>query len=248
MTQKEKPLLYLETHAGRGMYDLTSTHALKTAEFQTGIDLLWQKRDKAPSVFLPYLEVLKTLNPDGELQHYPGSPFLALSNLRPLDRLCFSEKHPKEFVFLEQLARMGRRVFLNNADGIQNMQALMPPIERRALIFIDPSYEIKEEYKTIPAAINKAFRRFGTGVFCLWYPIIDNRPPRQLIAGMTNINASKVLQVEFYLNQKPQEHMGMDGCGLWIINPPYPLEDELKTAFAFLKTIFNPGLASYLIK
>lgn len=251
MNQKEKPFLYLETHSGRGRYDLAHVHSIKTAEFKTGIALLWEARHKAPLVFAPYLEILKTLNPNEVLRYYPGSPFIALSSLRPTDRLIFSEKHPAEFSYLEQLPKAGKRVFLNASDGIQDMLATLPPIERRGLIFIDPSYEIKEEYKTIPAALNAAYNRFATGVFCLWYPIINNRPPKSLIAGMENIKATKILQVEFSLNQSKRGQetgVGMDGCGLWIINPPYPLEDELRTALDFLRTIFNPGVSSYKVK
>lgn len=249
MTQKEKPFLYLETHSGRGMYDLCSAHSIKTAEFKNGIDLLWKTRHKAPLFFAPYLEILKTLNTNDVLRYYPGSPFLALSSLRPTDRLIFSERHPAEFSYLEQLPKIGKRVFLNLSDGIKNMLAILPPIERRALIFIDPSYEIKEEYKSIPAALITAYSQFATGVFCIWYPIINNSPPKSLIAGMKNIKAPKNLQVEFYLNQSTQDRsgVGMSGCGLWIINPPYQLADELPKAFDFLKTIFNPNFSSYQI-
>ncbi len=250
MNQKEKPYLYLETHAGRGVYDLTHAHSMKTVEYKTGIALLWEARHKAPHIFSSYLENIRSLNSDDELRFYPGSPLIAVSTIRASDRLILSEKHPTEFSYLEKLPKKGKRVFVEHTDGIKSMLAALPPIERRGLVFIDPSFEVKEEYKTIPAAISQAYKRFATGVYCLWYPIIDNRPPRSLTTAMVNIKSTKMLQIEFNLNHRKHGQgnaLGMDGCGLWIINPPYQLEAELRRGLDFLCKIFNPGLSSYTI-
>ena len=246
MCQTDKPALYLETHSGRGIYDLKDGQATKTAEFRQGISLLWDQRKQAPAVFSPYLNVIKSLNTNGELRYYPGSPYLAISGLRTQDRLAFSELHRGEFSHLEQLPTLGKHVFFNHSDGVKALNATLPPIERRGLIFVDPSYEIKEEYKQIPAAIKSAYTRFSTGVYCLWYPIIDNRLHNQLLCGLKSINADHILRVEFFLTASAQQ--GMAGCGLCIINPPYTLVEELKSSLDFLRTIFNPGISSYLIE
>lgn len=246
MIQKDKPIFYLETHSGRGIYDLKDGQATKTSEFRQGISLLWDQRKKAPPIFSPYFDAIKSLNATGTLRFYPGSPYLAISGLRPQDRLACSELHPGEFSHLEQVPQLGKHVFFNQSDGIKDLNALLPPIERRGLIFIDPSYEMKEEYKQIPNAIKLAYSRFSTGVYCLWYPIIDNRLHNQLLCGLKNINASHTLRLEFYLTASPKK--GMTGCGLWVINPPYTLAEEIKKTFDFLRTLFNPGISSYLIE
>lgn len=246
MTQKDKPLLYLETHSGRGTYDLKSPQALKTGEAHEGIEPLWAQRKQLPAVFSPYLKTIQQLNAGEALRYYPGSPELAIHALRSQDRLFFSELHSGEFEFLNQLPKQGKRVFYSENDGLENMAALLPPPERRGLIFMDPSYEVKTEYRQIPLALKAAWQRFATGVYCLWYPIVDNKLHQQLIKGLTNIGAENSLRVEFYLtgSDKP----GMTGCGLWIINPPYVLPEELKLLLQALRKVFNPGVSSYLME
>jgi len=244
--QKDKALFYLETHSGRGLYDLRDGQATKTGEFRQGISLLWDKRDKLSPLMAPYLSVLKGLNPKGDLRYYPGSPCFALSLLRAQDRLTLAELHPREFEQLEQISRQGKRVVFRNEDGIKEMNAALPPLERRGLTFVDPSYEIKDEYKTIPRALHAANTRFSTGVYCLWYPIVDNRLRDQLLRGMLTINPERSLRLEFYLTGAAQA--GMTGCGLWIINPPHTLAAEMRTIMDELRGLFNPGVSYYLIE
>lgn len=246
MTQKEKPLFYLETHSGRGMYDIKSSQALKTGEARTGIECLWAERKQLPAVFSSFLKTVQQLNAGEALRFYPGSPELAIQALRGQDRLYFSELHPTEFEFLNQLPKQGKRVFYSDKDGMENLAALLPPPERRGLIFIDPSYEVKTEYRQIPIALKAAYQRFPSGVYCLWYPLVDNKLHQQLIKGLTSIGAENNLQVEFYLTNA--EIPGMRGCGLWIINPPYVLPEELKILLQTLRKIFNPGVSSYLME
>ncbi len=246
MTQKNKPMLYLETHSGRGTYDLKGPQALKTGESIAGIETLWPQRKQLPAVFSPYLKAIQQLNIGEALRYYPGSPELAIQALRDQDRLFFSELHSGEFEFLSQLPKREKRVFYSEKDGMENLAALLPPPERRGLIFLDPSYEIKSEYRQIPLALKAAYQRFSTGVYCLWYPLVDNKLHQQLIRGLTNIGAENSLQVEFYMTgtEKP----GMTGCGLWIINPPYVLPEELKLILQALRKVFNPGVSSYLME
>ncbi|EEZ95362.1 conserved hypothetical protein [Legionella longbeachae D-4968] len=118
------------------------------------------------------------------------------------------------------------------------MKALLPPPEKRGLIFIDPSFEIKEEYKEIPIALKQAYSRFSTGVYCLWYPLVDKKLTDRLNRGMKDINIKNTLHLEFSLTANPIE--GMYGCGLWIINPPFTLAEEMKTVLTTLKRYFNP--------
>ena len=244
LTQKDKPLFYLETHAGKGLYDLQDKQSLKTGEAQEGIALLWAVRKNLPPVFAPYLAHLLSRNNDGVLRHYPGSPDFAIQALREQDRLFICEKHPTEFKYLTQLSHRGKRVFYSESDGIEHLHAL-PPVEKRGLIFIDPSYEIKNEYRQIPLAIKAAYKRFSTGTYCLWYPIIDNKLHEQILRELNLIGAKNKLSIEFYLNKTIQP--GMRGCGMWIINPPYTLHDESEVILKTLCGLFNPGVSSYKI-
>lgn len=245
LVQKDKPLFYLETHAGRGIYDLYDKMANKTQEYQQGIALLWQHRKKTPPVYAEYLKVITKYNPNGELRHYPGSPLFALELLRPIDRLVACELHPKEFDQLSLLPTQGKKIFYTPEDGMKNLLNLLPPFEKRGLIFIDPSYEIKDEYKTVPKAIKEAYKRFNNGTFCLWYPFIESHYHQQLLRGLETVTTSKTLRVEFYIHSNL--HDGMSGCGLWIANPPYVLEQELISALDYLCTIINPGKSFYKI-
>ncbi|MCW8410337.1 23S rRNA (adenine(2030)-N(6))-methyltransferase RlmJ [Legionella sp. PATHC035] len=246
LIRKEKPLFYLETHSGKGLYDLKNKQAEKTQEYKQGIELVWSERDSLPPVFQDYIQVIKKLNPTHALRSYPGSPFLAINKLREHDRMYFCELHPREFEALNQLHRLNKKVHFSNTDGIVAMNALLPPPEKRGLIFIDPSFEVKEEYKEIPIAIKHAYSRFATGVFCLWYPLVNKKLTDKLNRGMKEINAKNSLHIEFSLTSSSIE--GMTGCGLWIINPPFTLAEEMQIVLNSLKVYFNPGVSSYLIE
>lgn len=243
---KDKPFFYLETHSGKGLYNLKDKQAEKTGEYKQGIKLIWDHRKSLPPVFKDYIQTINKLNDTHDLRRYPGSPYLAINALRPEDRSYFCELHPAEFETLNQMPHFNKKVHMSNSDGIGAMNALLPPLEKRGLIFIDPSYEIKDEYKQIPAAIKRAFSRFSTGVYCLWYPVVNRKLTEQLIRGMIDVNANDALRIEFNLTMAPKE--GMTGCGLWIINPPYTFSAEIKTVLDALRTYFNPGISSYIVE
>lgn len=246
LTLKDKPLFYLETHSGKGLYDLKHKQAEKTGEYKQGIKPLWDNQKNLPSVFQDYLQIIKQLNDTKDLRYYPGSPCLTINSLRSQDRMYFCELHPAEFEALSTLPRQNKKVHYSDTDGIAAMRALLPPPEKRGLIFIDPSFEIKEEYRDIPAAIKQAYSRFSTGVYCLWYPVVNRRLVDKLDRNMKEIKADKALRIEFNLTMAPME--GMSGTGLWVLNPPYTFAEEMKTVLDVLRTYFNPGVSSYIIE
>lgn len=243
---KDKPLFYLETHSGKGQYDLKDKQAEKTGEYKQGISLLWEDRKSLNPVFKEYIETIKKINNSEGLRLYPGSPYIAINTLRKCDRAILCELHPNEFEVLNQMPHFNKRIHVRETDGIASLNALLPPLEKRGLIFIDPSFEVKDEYKTIPSAIKKAYSRFSTGVYCLWYPIVNRRLSDQLLRGMHAVGAKNSIYIEFYLTQARME--GMSGCGLWIINPPYTFATEMKQALDSLRKYFNPGCSSYIIE
>ena len=244
LSQKDKPILYLETHAGRGLYDLHSPEAMKTGEATQGILQVLQHQDTLPDVFLPYLEAIRACNPDGNLRYYPGSPMFDLHQLRTQDRLYCCELHPQEVEALQRIKHQHphMKMHVSHADFVKQLSALLPPPERRALVFIDPSYEIKTDYQRIPEAVSQAYRRFHEGVYCIWYPMLNQKRHIQMCAEFDNIS-EKSLRIEFHLNELAT--VGMTGCGLWVINPPYVLATELDEVLSVLVPLLNIGHSSY---
>lgn len=245
LSRKDKPFFYYESHAGRGIYDLASDAAQKTRESDLGVGLLWKNISILPEVFNDYVALIKSYNSETELRYYPGSPALAIKLTRAIDRLYFNELHPQEYMHLNNLPKFGRRVFYNQGDGLIQLPRLLPPQERRGLIFFDPAYELKTEYSAVVQTLSIAQKKFANGVFALWYPVINGPWHARLIANLRNINKN-YLQVEFYISDpKPQ---GMYGCGVWIINPPYILESGLTEAFEVLQGIYNSDNCLYFDK
>ncbi len=247
LCQKDKPIFYLETHAGRGMYDLSSSEALKTGEAHAGIEKLWQDHTSLPDLFCPYLDTIRHYNLSDKLRYYPGSPLLALDQLRPQDRLFCCELHPREFENLKNLRRyqQDKKIHFSHSDGLSQINALLPPPERRGLVFIDPSYEIKTEYRRIPEIVQAAYRIFSGGIFCIWYPVVDKKWRDQIVNGLSKIG-DKHVSVEFHYMDCKND--GMTGCGLWVINPPYVLAAELRSVLPILVERLNAGMATYEVK
>ncbi len=246
LIKKDKPLFYLETHAGKGCYDLKHGQAQRNQEYKTGILPLWQQRNTLPEAFLPYLQTIQALNQTDNLQLYPGSPYFALHHLRAQDRIYLCEAHPQEFDALSRLAKQNKRVHFSNDDGWGALKALLPPPEKRGLIFIDPSFEIKSEYQTVPKLIDAAYQLFPQGTYCLWYPMTPSLSFQSLTQKLKAKSFEKTLNIEFYI-AKQSETIGMYGTGLWIINPPYTLAQTLKPMLETLKTILYPGTSGYKI-
>ena len=170
LTRKDKPLSYMETHAGRALYDLSDTPALKTGEAAQGIGRVRGWFDDAH----PYAQVLDQITAEHGADAYPGSPLLAAKLLRDSDSIHLAELHPGEHAALD-LAMSPYPVKCHLSDGFEMAFALTPPTPRRGMLLIDPSYEIKTDYETIPRQIAKLNRAWNVGIIALWYPILTNR-------------------------------------------------------------------------
>lgn len=238
LTLKETPLFYLETHAGRGSYALNQKFSNRTQEYLYGIQPVWDVRLQLPASAHAYRQCLEQLNPEGKLLIYPGSPQLATLMLRPQDRLYLCELHPQEFDALTRLSKHHRRVHFANEDGFQALKSLLPPPEKRGVIFIDPSFEIKSEYTTVPKRIQEAYSRFPQGTYVLWYPMTASVAYAQLNRKMLGKQDKKMLHLEWTCSSTPLAQ-GMTGTGLWIINPPYTLAQTLTETLHALKKPLN---------
>jgi len=193
LAQKDKAFWYIDTHAGAGLYALDHAYAQKKAEFETGISRLWQAAARGtvlPPMLEEYLDQVRALNPDGNLRHYPGSPWLAWEILREHDRLRLFELHSTEIQVLRDNFRgAGRRVMLYDGDGFTGIKAILPPPPRRGLVLIDPSYEDKQDYARTVQTMRDGLERFATGIYAVWYPQVQRRESVQLPVQLKKLAA-----------------------------------------------------------
>ena len=195
LEKKDKPFFVLDTHAGVGLYDLTHAWAQKNAEYKDGIALLWDRKD-VPNTLVPYLEAVRAENADGTLRFYPGSPRIVRRLLRPNDRMVLIELNRKDCEELEGLYRGDRQVMVRMMDGYQALRAFLPPKERRGLVFIDSSFDRAQEFGRLTEGLAEAHRRFATGVYGLWYPLMEPTAMRAFERGMTATGIARILQLE----------------------------------------------------
>lgn len=238
MRQKDKPFWYFDTHAGAGLYALDGEWAAKTEESSTGIEKLWERRD-LPALLTAYLEEIRAFNPDGQLQTYPGSPWLALQMLDERDRLRLFEWHGSEVEVLHDNLRQrpraeARRTMIYAADGFTGLKSLLPPPTRRGIVLIDPSYEDKQDYRKVMTTVQEGLERFATGTYAVWYPLIQRREAQQLPEKLARLPIKSWLNASLTVGPKDLAGVGLHGSGMFIINPPYTLKDDLKTALPWL--------------
>lgn len=240
LLQKDKPLCYHDTHAGAGLYSLQSSQAQKTAEYTEGIGKLWLYQPQSP-LLGKYLDVVKQLNPDGELNFYPGSPKIAAMLLRACDQLQATELHPSDFPLLQSQFLQRRLTRIENIDAFAGIKAMLPPLVKRGLVLIDPPYELKTEYQDLIKGLQEAYKRFPQATYAIWYPVIERHSIEQFIAAIVATGIKNQLRIEFNLHADSPGH-GMTGSGMLVINPPYTLAQSLAPALSEVQQqLGNPG-------
>ncbi|SIQ24776.1 23S rRNA (adenine2030-N6)-methyltransferase [Paracoccus thiocyanatus] len=221
LAAKPKPLSYLETHAGRGLYDLAAPEAEKTGEADAGITRAlaenWLAADH------PLRLALDAVRARHGPTAYPGSPLIAQQFLRPGDVAHLAELHPAEHQALAEVAGFAH---LHRQDGFQMAQALCPPVPRRGLLLIDPSYEVKADYDAIPRHIAKLARKWNVGVIALWYPILADSRHAPMVEALRRDHAQALISEVRFPPARPGH--GMVGSGMAVLNPPYGLEAEAR--------------------
>src|SRR5262245_21984516 len=232
LLRKEKPLLYLDTHAGTGRYDLSHPWARKLAESEDGIARLW-KRSDLPQLLIPYIEAMRAENTDNALRFYPGSPRIARRLLRPVDRMGLSELNRDDCAALARLFERDRRIAVRCLDGYQALKALLPPSERRGLVLIDSSFDRAAEFARLTEALASTHKRFATGVYALWYPLMAPATMHGFERNVIATGVRKILQVE--LAPLPEGWtFNLRGCGMLVVNPPFGFESEARSLLAWL--------------
>ncbi len=230
LKRKAKPLSYIDTHAGGGSYDLASDFAQKKREYDGGIGRLWAD-DGGP--LARYLACVRSFNPDAELTHYPGSPALARMLLGDDDRLILFERHRNESLALRAWAEGDRRVTVREEDGFTGCIGLLPPPSRRGLLLMDPAYELKSDDDDVVRTLAACHRRFGTGVYLLWYPVVDRSRTEAMLAALVATGIRRIDRYE--LGVAPDgEGFGMTASGLLVINPPFTLRSTMEQVLPWL--------------
>ena len=238
MQGKDKAFRVIDTHAGIGLYDLRSEEAQKTGEWLGGIGKLMNAKLKPEIAALlhPYLEAVRSLNPEGGVNYYPGSPKLTRMLLRPQDRLSAMELHPDDCATLSHLFEGDYQVRVTELDGWLALGAHLPPKEKRGIILVDPPFEIEGEYERLVSGLVKAYRRFPGGTYCLWYPMKKMAPIAAFHAALKETEIPKMLCAELTV-KSDRETEGLNGSGLIIVNPPFTLKNELSQLLPVLKEL-----------
>jgi 23S rRNA (adenine2030-N6)-methyltransferase len=245
----EKPAAFrvIDSHAGAGLYDLESEEARRGGEWLTGIARVLQARfsEQAAALIKPYLDIVRAFNPQPPLKTYPGSPLIARALLRPQDRLVACEVEPRARKALIDALRRDTQARVVDLDGWVGLPAFVPPKERRGLVLIDPPFEAKDEFERLRDGFDAAFSKWPTGIYLLWYPAKSRRATDALAQSVAAIAQAakppgKCLRLEFSV--APQEAAGqLASTGLLIVNPPWPLHDELKVILPELERPLGLG-------
>jgi 23S rRNA (adenine2030-N6)-methyltransferase len=252
MNLKDAAYTYIDTHSGVGVYALDGAQAMRSGESEGGIARLWA-RDDLPPALDEYVELVRKMNPSGKLRFYPGSPYVAEQVARPQDRLRLFELHPADIRLLaenfrkleahkaeqgERAAR-GKRIMIEYADGFQSLKSLLPPLSRRALVLIDPPYEVKLDYKHVRDAVDDALQRFPSGTYAIWYPVLQRMESRQFPDRLKRLPAKEWLNVTLTVSTPGPDGTGMHSSGMFILNPPYTLEATLRETLPYLVQVLG---------
>lgn len=252
LTQKETPLLYIDTHAAAGMTLLTRGAAEKSGEFARGVGKLYGKQ-WGVSLLDEYTRVIGALQSGGPsvLRHYPGSPAIANLLLRPSDGLRLFELHPRDYTSLlawsnkQENNKNGRHIKVVRADGFTGPEALLPPPARRALILIDPSYELKTDYRAVRACVKESLRRLPGATIIVWIPLVARSEAQQLAAQLRRTSASW-LYCHLLLDNAVVHKLF--GSAVMVLNPPYTLEEALTPALPILANLMGNSQQKYQLE
>jgi 23S rRNA (adenine2030-N6)-methyltransferase len=241
LIQKESGFEYIDTHAGAGLYSLSSAEAQKLKEYAGGIGKL--DAEDFPEL-ARYFEVIGSFNPAKALEFYPGSPMIANFFLRSQDRAWLHELHPRDYDLLRETMSESTITRVQRQDGFEGLNGLLPPTRRRGLILIDPSYEIKSDYDRVVTNLVTGHKKFSQGIFALWYPVIDRRTIDKLQAKLIK-SGIRNIQI-FELGACADAHArGMTSSGMIVINPPWTLFDKMSQVLPRLAQQIGDGTCGH---
>jgi 23S rRNA (adenine2030-N6)-methyltransferase len=228
LRKKDSAFAVIDSHGGRGSYDLSGEEAGKTGEAAAGIEKL--RGLKAEGALGRYLEIVDDEN------NYPGSPLIAAKLLRPQDRLVAIEKHPQEFAALKQALNPWRKAKAEEGDGYRKLTALLPPPERRGLVLIDPPFEVADEFAAMAEAVRAGLRRFATGIYLIWFPVKSDAEARRFCDEVLATGVAKALRVDIAVDAAEGK---LSKAGLLALNPPYGFDKEMGDSLAQLAPLLS---------
>lgn len=243
---KDTALTVVDTHAGAGLYRLDGDYAQKSLEAVQGVSHIWDA-PQLPLALAHYRDAVKAVNPHGGLVNYPGSPALMANLLRPQDHMHLFELHPTDQQLLQRTVRQwpqAEQIKVHVADGFSGLKALLPPPSRRGLVLMDPSYEIKSDYQRVVESLTDALRRFATGVYLIWYPVVSLPQAHQLpgkLKRMAEKHGRGWLHTVLRVANASCEQQGLLASGVFVINPPYVLGEHLDGARDMLLRYLGRG-------
>lgn len=242
MKLKPQPFRVIDTHAGAGRYDLAGIEAAKTREWRDGIGRLTgiEHPDDVSELLQPYLDAVASVNAPGVLAVYPGSPVIARQLMRAGDTLIANELHPEDFATLKHDFAHDADTKVLNLDAWRAVKSLLPPVERRGVILIDPPFEKPDEFARMSDAITGALKRFATGVFIVWYPVKDAVVAAQLVTDTGRACGGRTLDVRVRISA-PEAGLGLTESGVLVVNPPYTLKSELERLMPYLTGMLEDG-------
>ena len=221
--QKATPYWVIDTHAGAGMYTLNSNFAQKNAEFTTGIARLF-KAENLPDSLESFVNIIKKYNENSNLNFYPGSPKIAEALLRQDDKLRLFELHPSDCkLLIESFRGKARQTKIEQQDGFAGTKAFLPPLSKRAVVLIDPPYELKDDYQRVVDCVKDSLKRFATGTYLIWYPLLQRPEPLAMVQALKKLQPNNWLDVSLSVEAPNADGYGMSGSGMFIINPPWTL-------------------------
>lgn len=240
LTRKDKPIFFLDTHAGRGRYSLAGQAALKTGEAADGVQRVVAAGAKSAAL-REYLDVLADFEPqlatERKVRTYPGSGLIAQRVLRSGDRALLCEIQERECTTLAEAVGGDARIRVECRDGFEALRGSVPPKERRGLVLIDPAYEAQQQESVgVVAALGDALQRWRTGVYCLWYPIKLRSEVERWQQEFVVLEPPPTLTAELCIYQD-DSRATLNGAGVMIVNPPWQSDEVLGTAVAELHAL-----------
>ncbi|MEO1066457.1 MAG: 23S rRNA (adenine(2030)-N(6))-methyltransferase RlmJ [Pseudomonadota bacterium] len=248
LKRKDKPFRVIDTHAGIGIYDLTSDEAQKTGEWRNGIGrVISTPADARPGPVSAYCDLVSGGEPRAEVKTYPGSPKIARLLLRPQDRLTLTELHDADFSTLKEHFRDDHQTKVIHLDGWLALKSFLPPKEKRGLVLIDPPFEIRNDFDVMATRLSDALRKWQGGTYALWYPIKDQQSVNTFLRRCRDLPAREGLNLQLCVRNDSVSDR-LNGSGMVIINPPYILAEDLKPTFEFLANhLAQDDHARYLV-
>jgi len=238
LKRKDKPFRVIDTHAGGGLYDLSSERAQKTGEWRTGVGRLVEAQlsDAARDLLAPYLACVEAFNPGPGVKFYPGSPVIVRELLRGRDRLTAIELHPEAAFALRTRFAGDFATRVIELDGWLALGAQVPPKEKRGLVLVDPPFEIDNEFERIVDGLHRAHHRWPGGIYAFWYPIKDFDKLGSFRGALASAGIPRILDVSLTI-RAPLHYPRLDGTGMILVNPPFVIEEELRVLLPALRDV-----------